>query len=323
MTTVNPATFVRSFFAIKMSDSISPTVNDQLKVIVVAFARSGTASLSHALRQLGYNEVFHGVTLYPRISFTQLNNWYKWLIVATKKLDNKEYVNFDDFFVSNNICVAMDTPLSQYWRQLYKYYPNCKIILNIRDYDKWYPSWKFINMTIVRSKLFYILGMFDNTFYTFYHYWCPQDVNVLTQHISDADKIKYNYNCDHNDLDSAYVIFDDKKFDDKKRRNIYNKCINSLEKEIIEFITNKHGNEDDFKLENHFLKYNAINQGWKPLCKFLKKSVPIDIPFPVSNNGKSFTKFIKDATIHHFKLNILLGFVIIIIAIVVFCLQLY
>eukprot|EP01084_Bolivina_argentea_P258075 434928_1 len=120
-----------------------------LKIIVAGISRSGTTSLGRALNILGYGPIWH-MTLVP---FTKLLK-VSWWIDKWEKVQNNEYVDYDEFFSMVNCNVAMDVPTCQCWQQLYSYYPNAKIIICIRDdFDRWKKSFQMVADYTMNSKI--------------------------------------------------------------------------------------------------------------------------------------------------------------------------
>jgi len=98
-----------------------------LKVIGAGFGRTGTASLKVALEQLGLGDCYHMSEVFANPSHTPL-----WINAANGKPDWEAI--FDGYGA------AVDFPASAYWRELAAYYPDAKVILSVRDPEKWYTS---------------------------------------------------------------------------------------------------------------------------------------------------------------------------------------
>lgn len=114
------------------------------KVLCVGMLRTGTNSLAAALSELGFNHVFHGLN-----SQTKPTHWafFERAAIATwpevnakgispppKPFDRQDW---DELF---GVYDAL-TDLSCFWAlQLADAYPDAKVILTERDFDKWFPS---------------------------------------------------------------------------------------------------------------------------------------------------------------------------------------
>jgi hypothetical protein len=98
-----------------------------LKVIGAGFGRTGTMSLKLALEQLGFGPCYHMVEIFPKPEAPDL-----WVAAANGKPD------WDTIF--SGYQSAVDWPVAHFWRELMDYYPDAKIILSLRDAEKWFAS---------------------------------------------------------------------------------------------------------------------------------------------------------------------------------------
>lgn len=99
-----------------------------LQVIGAGFGRTGTLSLQTALKRLGFDPCYHMVEVFPRGP----GEFRKWEQVAEGKPD------WDSIF--GNYKATVDFPACNYWRELADYYPQAKVILSLRDPEKWFQS---------------------------------------------------------------------------------------------------------------------------------------------------------------------------------------
>ena len=99
-----------------------------LQIIGAGFGRTGTNSLKVALEQLGFSRCHHMKEV--AISRFQVRSWYA--------LSKGEKKNWDDVF--RGFAASCDWPSSAYWEELYRYYPQSRIILTVRDEEGWYRS---------------------------------------------------------------------------------------------------------------------------------------------------------------------------------------
>ncbi|MEO1029694.1 MAG: sulfotransferase family protein [Pseudomonadota bacterium] len=99
-----------------------------LKVIGAGFGRTGTLSMKAALEQLGYVKTHHMLEVMP--SKDQRKHW---LAIA-----QGERVDWDEVF--EGFEASVDFPSSTYYTELLEKYPEAKVILTVRDPDKWYVS---------------------------------------------------------------------------------------------------------------------------------------------------------------------------------------
>ena len=99
-----------------------------LEVIGAGFGRTGTASMKAALEQLGYDKTHHMFEVME--DARQMDLWHD--IALGKDPDwDAIYAGFP---------AAVDFPTAAYWRELAARYPDAKVILTVRDEDKWWQS---------------------------------------------------------------------------------------------------------------------------------------------------------------------------------------
>jgi hypothetical protein len=99
-----------------------------LKVIGAGFGRTGTLSLKTALEELGFGRCYHMVEIlrHPR-------HWKPWTdILHGRKAD------WEKLF--GGYQAAVDWPVATYYKDLMTVYPEAKVILTVRDPDKWHRS---------------------------------------------------------------------------------------------------------------------------------------------------------------------------------------
>ncbi|HKJ72815.1 MAG TPA: sulfotransferase [Alphaproteobacteria bacterium] len=99
-----------------------------LKVIGAGLGRTGTMSLKVALEQLGFGPCHH---------MTELPNhperWPLWEAFFEGKP-----ANWDEIFEGYNSTV--DAPSCFVYRELAEFYPDARVILTLRDPDRWFES---------------------------------------------------------------------------------------------------------------------------------------------------------------------------------------
>ena len=99
-----------------------------LKVIGAGFGRTGTLSLKHALEQLGFDRCYHMMEVNQQDGHHQI--W--------SDAHHGKPVDWDALFEGYQSTV--DWPSCNLWREQAAQYPEAKIILSLRDPDKWYDS---------------------------------------------------------------------------------------------------------------------------------------------------------------------------------------
>jgi len=99
-----------------------------LRVIGAGMPRTGTMSLKLALEQLGFGPCHHMIEVYTRPHLPPL-----WARVFDGSLGD-----FEEIFKDYN--ATTDAPAAFVFDKLAARYPQAKVILSIRDADKWFTS---------------------------------------------------------------------------------------------------------------------------------------------------------------------------------------
>lgn len=108
-----------------------------LQVIGAGFGRTGTLSLKVALELIGFGPCHHGYEV-----FKNKNEEALFFLDAGSVLhDNQEKV-VDWDLMYGKYKAAVDFPTSLFYEQLMAKYPKAKLILAIREPEKWYVSVK-------------------------------------------------------------------------------------------------------------------------------------------------------------------------------------
>ncbi len=98
-----------------------------LKVIGAGFGRTGTASLKIALETLLGGPCYHMTEVLGHAGEVDL-----WLDVVAGKPDWSA--------IFGNYVATVDFPACTYWRELADAYPDAKILLSVRDPERWFAS---------------------------------------------------------------------------------------------------------------------------------------------------------------------------------------
>ena len=98
-----------------------------LKVIGAGLGRTGTASTKVALERLGIGRCYHMGEVMA--SPTDAEHWFN---AADGKPD------WDELFSGYH--AAVDYPACEFWQELAAYYPDAKVILSVRNSDRWFDS---------------------------------------------------------------------------------------------------------------------------------------------------------------------------------------
>ncbi|MFT4562303.1 MAG: hypothetical protein ACI9BW_002047 [Gammaproteobacteria bacterium] len=99
-----------------------------LSVIGAGFGRTGTLSMKSALEILGFGPCHHMLEVNSDVA--QRDTW--------RSIAAGEDAHWDLVFTGYRSCV--DWPSAFYWQELSEHFPNAKILLTVRDAEKWYSS---------------------------------------------------------------------------------------------------------------------------------------------------------------------------------------
>ena len=101
-----------------------------LEVIGAGFGRTGTMSLKVALEELGIGPCYHMIEVFEHPEHVSL--W--------EAAIRGEPLDWEKIFGSYQ--AAVDWPTAAFYKELMKVYPHAKVLLTIRDPEKWYESTK-------------------------------------------------------------------------------------------------------------------------------------------------------------------------------------
>jgi hypothetical protein len=212
-----------------------------MHVIGTGFGRTGTLSLKTALERLGFGPCHHMVDVFRRPE--QIRPW----LAAT----TGGPVNWDDLLVGYESCV--DGPTSAYWRELAEHYPKAKVVLTVRDPERWLAS---MEKTLFKQR---------------------ERINSLPGRAALVLSSMLR-----TDL-AAFVNMVDTTLDARTFKD----PIDRTPERAIELFK-AHTDRVVATVEPERLLVFDVRDGWAPLCEFLKVPVPPE-PFPRVNNTSDFT----------------------------------
>lgn len=196
-----------------------------MQVIGAGFGRTGTMSMQAALELLGYR-CYHMKEVTEHAGHLQA--WHQF-VAGRAPMDWQTL--FKDFEAT------VDFPACTYYRELLREFPHAKVVLNLRDPERWFDSFLTLQQTTDRFRVFRFI---------------PRARHFL-----------------------AFVdLLLPKVFTDPRDRA---RCI-----EVFE----RHNREVQEHVPADRLLVFRVQDGWEPLCKFLGREVPPEIPFPHLNEGK-------------------------------------
>lgn len=233
------------------------TEGETLQVIGAGYGRTGTDSLKVALNELGYKT-------YHMYECSLHGDHQKWIDTDNQlkeeggdKIKGQQILK--KIMDQRGYTACVDFPASLYYDELFKLNPNAKVVLTVRDADRWYESCIKTFWHPDGYQFSWIIGMTPP----------GKMLQSMQRHIS-ARALK---------IPLADV-------DEKKRLYIENK-----EHCMAQF--NKHNQEVKATIPAENLLVYKVGDGWEPLCKFLGKPVPAT-PFPNINDKDHFAKDLRN-----------------------------
>ncbi|MBT8220348.1 MAG: sulfotransferase family protein [Bacteroidia bacterium] len=215
-----------------------------MKVIGAGYGRTGTKSLQLALQQLGFGKCYHMEEL-----FRNPNGVKHWINAY-----RGDKVDWDALFPGYQAIV--DFPGSMYYKQLADHYPDSKIILTVRDPEKWYDSVRRTIYLFDPGPAIKIRLLFKMIYST--------TARNLFKAIQLNDKSIWNKYFEGKFEDRAYAI--------QKFTNHIEEVKKSIPAERLLIFESK--------------------DGWEPLCKFLGVDAPKE-PYPRTNLRANFSTWAK------------------------------
>ncbi len=219
----------------KQSETIIATSG--LKVIGAGFGRTGTLSMKVALEELGFGPCYHMTEVFEHPAHARL-----WDAAA-----RGETVNWQELLKGYQATV--DWPGCTFYKELMEIYPDAKVLLTVRDPEKWYES---AQSTIYQT----VSGRRSPSSLLILRLFRPH----ILQTIGMINTLIWERTFNGNFADKQYAI------------EIFNQHIEEVKKYVP---------------PEQLLVYN-VKEGWEPLCAFLGVEVPKDKPFPHPNDRASF-----------------------------------
>jgi hypothetical protein len=211
-----------------------------LKVIGAGLGRTGTESLKQALEILGFGACYHMFELMKHPDHVQ--EWEK-----LERGEQPHYTRLFDGYQS-----TVDFPACMFYREFMAQYPNAKVVLTVRDADKWYDS---AAKTIFRGAPRFFVAL------------APL-FGLLSRMARDYPKVDA----------LALRLVNERFFQGRKEDREHTKSIfNAWNEEVKRTVP-----------PEHLLVYE-VREGWEPLCRFLGVPIP-SAPFPHANSGEDFMK---------------------------------
>jgi hypothetical protein len=220
-----------------------------LQVIGVGFGRTGTLSLKAALERLGFGPCEHMVNC-----FDHPERFALWSEAAERKAKGGP-IDWATLFAGYKATV--DWPGAYFWRELVNAHSQAKVILSVRDPDRWYDS---VAATIFRMPKLAGGGL------------AARGLLAVAGVVNPAARGAFRLN--------EAIIWDGTfggRFEDRDHAiGVFNAHVAAVERTVA---------------PGRLLVFD-VTQGWEPLCAFLGVPVP-DEPFPHLNDAAEFDRRIR------------------------------
>jgi hypothetical protein len=212
-----------------------------MKLIGAGFGRTGTASLQAALETLGLRPCYH-----MREVFNHPDDAVIWERAALG-----QQVDFATLFKGWQATV--DWPACAFYRELMALYPDAKVLLSVRDPEKWYESCR---NTIYPATI-------DD----------PNEADQTAPDQTAADAAGQALTADRMINRLIWQRTFANRFEDRGYAiDVFNRHVAEVKRTVP---------------ADKLLVFDVL-EGWEPLCRFLDVPVPEGEPFPHLNDTASF-----------------------------------
>jgi hypothetical protein len=242
-----------------MTDTKTPSTvptkapSPNLRVIGAGFGRTGTTSLREALVRLGFDPCDH-----MDENFARPERFVLWREAFQRKQAG-EAIDWRPLLADYRAIV--DWPGAYFWRELTSAHPEAKVILTVRDPDRWYAS------TLATISNFRTRMRDDDSLLA--------RVRVLLMCLGMPGM--------REGLRFTDDLIWQATFDGRFR-----------EREYALRIFSEHNQTVQATIPADRLLVFDVKQGWAPLCQFLGLPVPANEPFPHLSDTSSAEKEIRE-----------------------------
>ncbi|XP_002122455.3 uncharacterized protein LOC100184414 [Ciona intestinalis] len=218
-----------------------------MKVILVGLPKTGTKTMHAAFDAIGY-----GVYDIMEHFWCHGDYWMKFWNGKGTIDDLKE--------MYKDVDACVDGPIFYYWEEILQAYPDVKIVLTLRDEDKWWKSLKQQVDNIKGSKMYRAMMILSPTGRRF---------DAFVQRLT---MVEFGSMLDYSRFFNSNV-------------------------ELNEMICRRTFRQSNSYIMQKAPKENLlvfrVSEGWGPLCKFLGVPIP-DTPFPHKNARGGFLQTLED-----------------------------
>jgi Sulfotransferase domain len=214
-----------------------------LEVIGAGFGRTGTMSLKVALEELGFGPCYHMSEVFEHPEHIEL-----WRAATQGKPVDWERI-FGEYRAT------VDWPGCTFYNELLERNPNAKVILTVRDPQRWYES--------AYNTIYRMTGAFSSPIFYLASLVMPRARGMKHARQMIVELVW------ERDLDG--------RFEDREH------AIETFE---------RHNEEVKQRVPPEKLLVYDVKEGWGPLCDFLGVDIP-DQPFPHLNDTRVFRERVR------------------------------
>lgn len=215
-----------------------------IKIIGAGLPRTGTNTLKASLEKLGYNKTYHMKEL-----LVHPENLHYWTT-----LKETGTTRWDELY--NGFQATVDFPAYPWYKEHMKQYPDAKVILTVRPFDKWHSS---VFSTIWQA------GPQN----------LPQKLAMLSKLLLNP-RLRSVIKCVKLAKEMIFKVHFQGKFEDKaEAEKIFNKHIADVKAYVP---------------ADKLLVYD-VSDGWGPLCRFLGVPEPNEA-LPHLNKKENFKEML-------------------------------
>lgn len=221
-----------------------------LEIIGAGFGRTGTLSLKVALERLGFAPCLHMTSV-----IVDTDRARPWNEAAARKARGEP---IDWPRVLGRHRATVDWPGAFFWRELAAAYPEAKVVLSVRDPDRWYDS--------ARDTIHGLHRLATASPPTAVPFALAQTlVPGARDLLRMSEAVIWHGTFDGRFADRAHAIG----------------------------VFERHLAEVQAGIPPERLLVFDVAQGWEPLCAFLGVDVPVGVPFPHANDRDTFRRKLR------------------------------
>ncbi len=215
-----------------------------LDVIGAGLGRTGTTSLKTALERLGFGPCYHMTELFEHPEHLE----------AWRAAARGEPVDWEGPL--KHYRSTLDWPGAPFYEDLMETYPEAKVILSVRDPERWYES--------TLNTIYEMNSTVSSPLFSLMSWFVPRVRNIKR---------------------SVGIV------EDLAWRGLFGGRFEDREHAISVFNEWNEGVKDRVPAEK-LLVYD-VKEGWGPLCEFLGVEAPEDGPFPHLNDTGIFRRRVR------------------------------